>query len=729
MSTSELRPQYEDCAGAIIKFPSALYAAIRDHVGHPFAVIEVCFTTPGSRLDVIQKVRAISVIGASALRAAKLHQDIIAAKRQSDALLEISQALAEEGDLDDIIQRILSVARDIVNAETVLLYLVDETTGDLVSSEDETEVIVKGEGIEGTVAEDQETVIINNSADEEGEGGDTRNIMCCPVVDSEGRTCGIIKLINKRGKEGKVRAGGAKDGKSKGREERSDYFMFQSTKINLTTSHSSLRSSLAPRLPHRQLDVFSNEDSVVVNAIGDGAGVALHRARLYDNIRAEQRKNDSMIRCMRAVKNSGDSIEKLMHNLVSVAYDIIEVQNVTLFLVDSAGGRLLCTVSKDDSQEGLKYPIGEGIIGRTASTGMSVRIDDCSKDERYDHEVDARNYKGTNNLLCHPIRDNRKNVVAVIELVNKKSGHFNQRDIDVLATFEDEVSTALKKAALELAAESGEGNMLGFINMYSTKLIGQKTKREGRRTGTVILQGQNLKSPRVGKRVLDFQDLHELEALESSLPKEKRHKELKKWEFDVLAYDKPSLVHCCLDMFDLYNVKEELDIEEKILLNFIVSVSKNYRDNSFHSFFHGAAVMHIAFMIMSETGADSFLQRRDCVSILIATLCHDLDHPGTTNDFQKNSLSNLALLYNDRSILENHHAATTFRVMKKDGADNDILSNCEKKDFAYIRKMIIELILKTDQAGHFDMVKGLQQLTDEKVEGDEFFDSNVESSR
>ncbi len=39
--------------------------------------------------------------------------------------------------------------------------------------------------------------------------------------------------------------------------------------------------------------------------------------------------------------------------------------------------------------------------------------------------------------------------------------------------------------------------------------------------------------------------------------------------------------------------------------------------------------------------------------MLIASVCHDLDHPGVNNKFLVATNSELALLYNDRSVLEN----------------------------------------------------------------------------
>ena len=81
--------------------------------------------------------------------------------------------------------------------------------------------------------------------------------------------------------------------------------------------------------------------------------------------------------------------------------------------------------------------------------------------------------------------------------------------------------------------------------------------------------------------------------------------------------------------------------------------------------------------------------------MMVSALCHDLDHPGNDNAFEVKTGSDLALLYNDISVrtsvqgarafytglrwknacnscsqhiylqvLENHHAAMTFRILK-----------------------------------------------------------------
>ena len=98
------------------------------------------------------------------------------------------------------------------------------------------------------------------------------------------------------------------------------------------------------------------------------------------------------------------------------------------------------------------------------------------------------------------------------------------------------------------------------------------------------------------------------------------------------------------------------------------------------------------------------------LALLVAAFCHDVNHTGRTNIFEVNSGSELATLYHDRAVLEQHHAAYTFRILKKDSCN--IFANVKADDYKELRKLMIANILATDMKEHFDFMKEFRQLND-----------------
>ena len=52
--------------------------------------------------------------------------------------------------------------------------------------------------------------------------------------------------------------------------------------------------------------------------------------------------------------------------------------------------------------------------------------------------------------------------------------------------------------------------------------------------------------------------------------------------------------------------------------------------------------------------------------------------------------SELALMYNDESVLENHHLAVAFKLLQN--PDCDIFVNLNKKQRQTLRKMVIDMV-------------------------------------
>jgi calcium/calmodulin-dependent 3',5'-cyclic nucleotide phosphodiesterase len=59
--------------------------------------------------------------------------------------------------------------------------------------------------------------------------------------------------------------------------------------------------------------------------------------------------------------------------------------------------------------------------------------------------------------------------------------------------------------------------------------------------------------------------------------------------------------------------------------------------------------------------SQNWLSDLEIFATLLAAMIHDYEHTGTTNNFHVMSSSPVAILYNDRAVLENHHASAAFK--------------------------------------------------------------------
>uniref|UniRef100_A0A8C0XGN8 PDEase domain-containing protein n=1 Tax=Castor canadensis TaxID=51338 RepID=A0A8C0XGN8_CASCN len=173
---------------------------------------------------------------------------------------------------------------------------------------------------------------------------------------------------------------------------------------------------------------------------------------------------------------------------------------------------------------------------------------------------------------------------------------------------------------------------------------------------------------------------------------------------------------CCLlkivRIGDLSPVTYTL-IPTVFLMSFLEALETGYGKykNPYHNQIHAADVTQTVHCFLLRTGMHC-LSEIELLAIIFAAAIHDYEHTGTTNSFHIQTKSECAILYNDRSVLENHHISSVFRMMQDD--EMNIFINLTKDEFVELRALVIEMVLATDMSCHFQQVKtmrtALQQL-------------------
>ncbi|XP_037227234.1 calcium/calmodulin-dependent 3',5'-cyclic nucleotide phosphodiesterase 1B isoform X1 [Falco rusticolus] len=195
-------------------------------------------------------------------------------------------------------------------------------------------------------------------------------------------------------------------------------------------------------------------------------------------------------------------------------------------------------------------------------------------------------------------------------------------------------------------------------------------------------------------------------------------KSLDLWCFDVFALnrvtDDHSLRTIVFELFTRHNLNSRFKIPTVFLTTLLDALEAGYGKyrNPYHNQVHAADVTQTVHCFLLRTGMLHYLTEIEVLAIIFAAAIHDYEHTGTTNSFHIQTKSDCAILYNDRSVLENHHISAVFRMMQDD--EMNIFVNLTKDEFAELRALVIEMVLATDMSCHFQQVKSmktsLQQL-------------------
>ncbi|ORZ32154.1 hypothetical protein BCR44DRAFT_1392117, partial [Catenaria anguillulae PL171] len=196
------------------------------------------------------------------------------------------------------------------------------------------------------------------------------------------------------------------------------------------------------------------------------------------------------------------------------------------------------------------------------------------------------------------------------------------------------------------------------------------------------------------------------------------------WDFDIFAFNDATNGHPLLFlsyyMIKKLNLLEAAKVEEIVLLQYLDEVELTYQTNPYHNAIHAADMTQAMWVFLSDERIRAACSPLELFAIIIACCIHDVDHPGVTNAFIVKSRHPLALLYSDTSVLEFHHAATGITIAERRKLFQPLGSQYDD-----LRKLIVELVMATDMAKHFEFLNKFksQMLAAQGV------DSNSESLR
>ncbi|KAJ3643001.1 hypothetical protein Zmor_025742 [Zophobas morio] len=626
------------------------------------------------------------------------------AVEESELFMELIRDVANELDIDVLCHKILRNVSLLTRADRGSLFLTRATGEDKflvaklfdVRHDTSLEEAVKlarsediripfGIGIAGTVAQNK---ILINIADAYNDprfssdvdlktGYKTNSILCMPICNYDGEVIGVAQIINK-------------------------------------TNDS---------------QEFTPHDVEVFRRYLTFCGIGIQNAQLFEVSVLEYKRNQILLNLARSIFEEQNNLECLVTKIMREAQDLLKCERCAVYLMDlncgeanhlerilERPGRIIRrhaplnrvesgTVTAEDMREsGLKAPcsfttifeLRDGgtktlvsrpssfdlqsstlaqIAGYAASTGQILNIGDVRAWLNEQHsEGDAESAR---TILCMPILNGQRNLIGVAQLINKDNGApFTDCDVSLFEAF---------------AIFCGLG-------IHNTQMYENACK---------LMAKQKVALECLSYHATASNDAT-VKLLKEDIPSAENYN---LYSFTFIDFDLSDEDTCkaTIRMFLECNLVQQFHIPYEVLCRWILSVKKNYRPVKYHNWRHALNVAQTMFAMFKTGKMERFMSDLEMLGLLVACLCHDLDHRGTNNAFQTKTESPLAILYST-STMEHHHFDQCVMILNTDS--NNIFQALSTEDYRRVMKLVETAILSTDLAMYFKKRNKFLELID-----------------
>jgi len=135
------------------------------------------------------------------------------------------------------------------------------------------------------------------------------------------------------------------------------------------------------------------------------------------------------------------------------AKEVMGADRCSIFIYDAQADELWTTLA--DGIEKIVVDSSRGIVGYTLSEKKPLIVNDPYAHEHFLSQVDKDSGYTTKNIITAPIFNSKRNIIGVLELLNKEGG-FDSDDMKFMIFFAHYISGFLELANIYLEQEKKE---------------------------------------------------------------------------------------------------------------------------------------------------------------------------------------------------------------------------------------------------------------------------------
>ncbi|CAF0874237.1 unnamed protein product [Brachionus calyciflorus] len=440
---------------------------------------------------------------------------------------------------------------------------------------------------------------------------------------------------------------------------------------------------------------FYDCDIQLLNEYLKFCGISIAHAQLFDLYASEYERNRSLLEVLHEIFEQQTNIDIILFRIMQKAQELLKCKRCSiLVLVDNEDQENLNvrkafdlfkngdnpdqrrqSVEDDDGTKISRY-LAEYVI----KTGEKVNLADAYLDARFDPIVDSAWRQKTKGLLCMPIFNRERCVIGCAQVSNRiDNSPFDENDEQLFEAFGIFCGLAINNTLIYHELEKSMAEKSVALEVLSYHATCPKNE-------------VNLFIDKNSKEL----DYYSKESLRS-------------YSFNDFSLNVDQMVLAAFEMFKQSGLMKTFQIDKRTLMQWLLTVRKNYRDLEYHNWSHAFNVCQTMFAIFENSVISNYLNDLEKLALIVGCLCHDLDHRGTNNMFQAESHSALAQLYGTNGTMEKHHFNHCVMILNTPG--HDIFSHVKPQTYELLISYIKEAILATDLVEHFSIRKDFERAT------------------
>jgi signal transduction protein with GAF and PtsI domain len=329
--------------------------------------------------------------------------------REVQILHRISESISSTLELETVLKQIVEVVVEVTKGDACLLYLISETTDELIlraSKNPHPRLIGRisiglGEGITGWVAREKVPVVIPRNASDDARfkffhrlPEDRYQAFVSVPITSKGKMVGVINVQHKRPKR------------------------------------------------------YAEETLALLLTIANQVGGAIANARLYDDMRQKARRLETLSQVSETVA-SNRLIEDVLQLIVTMTAQLMNSKICSIMLVDQASGELRIAATQSLSDAYRRKPplkVGQSMSGRAVQDHHPVYVSDVKAEDGYFYR-DLAKQEGLHSLLSIPMLM-KENPIGVINVYTSSYHAFSDEEVTTLQAIANQSAVAIEHTRL-----------------------------------------------------------------------------------------------------------------------------------------------------------------------------------------------------------------------------------------------------------------------------------------